>query len=159
VSEKTSGSYFFFGGPLLLLGGILEWILGNTFPSVVFCTFGSFWFAFGATLNSSFEAFSAYAPADAASPAEGLAAPGFNASFGFFTLAMAMVCVVFLVCSLRTNVCFVVIFLTLLIAFGMLTGAYWVLAEDYEGNAGLATKLIKVGGRSCRAPVGVLPSY
>lgn len=56
----------------MLVGGVLEWVLGNSFPSVVFCTFGGFWFCYGATLIPSFAAFAPYAPLDA----------GFNASLG-----------------------------------------------------------------------------
>lgn len=33
-------AYFFFGGVLMILGAIGEWIVGNTFPFVVFGTFG-----------------------------------------------------------------------------------------------------------------------
>lgn len=33
-------AYFFFGGILMILGAIGEWIVGNTFPTVVFGTFG-----------------------------------------------------------------------------------------------------------------------
>lgn len=57
-------SYFFFGGMLMTLGGIGEvwamlpwiciryankhqWILGNTFPFVVFTSFGAFWLTYG----------------------------------------------------------------------------------------------------------------
>ncbi|GJC78423.1 protein alcS [Colletotrichum liriopes] len=142
------GAYFFFGGLLMFVGGLLEWVLGNTFPSVVFLTFSAFWFTFGATLNPSFAAFSSYAPAGAASGAEGLATQGFNASFGFITLAMAMICVVFLVCSLRTNVVFFIIFLTLVAAFILITAAYWFLAMDYTGNAAGAAKLLQAAGAS-----------
>ncbi|KAK1585595.1 GPR1/FUN34/YaaH-class plasma membrane protein [Colletotrichum navitas] len=145
------GSYFFFGGLLMFVGGLLEWVLGNTFPSVVFFTFSAFWFTFGATLNPSFAAFSSYAPAGAASGAAGLTTQGFNASFGFFTLAMAMICVVFLVCSLRTNVVFFIIFLTLAATFCLITAAYWFLAMDYTGNAAYAAKLLKVGLSSWRS--------
>lgn len=70
------------GGLLMLVGGILEWVLGNSFPAVVFCTFGGFWFSYGATLIPSFAAYASYAPADAESAAEGLSTTGFNASFG-----------------------------------------------------------------------------
>lgn len=35
-----SGAYIFFGGILLLVGGLLECIIGNTFSSVVFMSFG-----------------------------------------------------------------------------------------------------------------------
>ncbi|KAM0271618.1 hypothetical protein ACHAQH_009045 [Verticillium albo-atrum] len=140
------GAFFFFGGLLMFLGGLLEWILGNTFPAVVFLTFSAFWFTFGATLNPSFAAFASYAPPDAASVSEGLQTRGFNASFGFFLLTMMLLCLVYLVCSLRTNIVFFVIFLTLVLAFGLLTGAYWALAADYTGNAAFASKLVKGGG-------------
>lgn len=70
----------------MFVGGLLEWVLGNTFPSVVFLTFSAFWLTFGATLNPSFAAFSSYAPAGAASGAAGLTTRGFNASFGKSTL-------------------------------------------------------------------------
>ncbi|KAF7559289.1 hypothetical protein G7046_g4862 [Stylonectria norvegica] len=133
----------FMGGLLMFTGGILEWVLGNSFPSVVFCTYGGFYFSYGSTLIPSFAAFSSYAPADAKSPAEGLATEGFNASFGFVLLFMALVTTVFLLVSFRTNVVFVSIFFTLAIGLYLLTAGFWTLAM---GNAGLATKLIKGGG-------------
>ncbi|KAJ4160241.1 hypothetical protein NW754_003366 [Fusarium falciforme] len=74
--------YFFMGGFLMVLSGILEWVLGNSFPSIVFCSLGCFWLSLGGILNPSFGAFSFYAPADAKSSAEGLATRGFNASLG-----------------------------------------------------------------------------
>lgn len=69
------------GGLLMFTGGVLEWVLGNTFASVVFTTFGSFWLSFGGTLVPSFNAYGAYASPDEAA-ATGLAAQGFNASLG-----------------------------------------------------------------------------
>lgn len=74
-------TYFFFGGLLQFIAGLLEWVLGNTFPSVVFCCFGAFFFSFGGTLNPNFGAYAAYAPAGEPASA-GLATRGFNASFG-----------------------------------------------------------------------------
>ena len=110
---NCEGVFFFFGGLLMLLGSIGEWIIGNTFPFVVFGTFGtvplklchratdlrlilslgSFWATFGATLVPWFNAYGAYAPAHAANAATqagnpgnplGLQSPGFNSSFAFF---------------------------------------------------------------------------
>jgi len=60
---------------------MLEWLLGNTFPSVVFAAYGAFFFSFGATLTPAFAAFASYAPAGD-DPAAGLTSQGFNASFG-----------------------------------------------------------------------------
>lgn len=144
---------------MMMLGGLLEFFLGNTFPTVVFLSFGAFWLSYGGTLLPQFGAYAAYAPAGGAA-AEGLAAQGFNASYGrlsqhvyeirnsqwtgFYSLSMAMLCFVFLICSVRTNIVFVVIFLTLVISLSLITGAYWALASDYAGNALYAGKLLVV---------------
>ncbi|KAI0125427.1 hypothetical protein BJ170DRAFT_637550 [Xylariales sp. AK1849] len=148
TGAASTAAYFFFGGVLMMIGGLLEFFLGNTFPSVVFFTFGAFWGTFGGTLVPSFNAYGAYAPADATSIAAGLATQGFNASFGFYTLSMTIVCFVFLICSVRTNIVFVIIFLSLVLCLGLTTGAYWFLAQDYVGNAAYAAKLL-VGAGAC----------
>lgn len=77
----TIGAYYFIGGFLMSLGGILEFFLGNTFSFVVFCSFGGFWFTLGATLTPSFNAYGAYA-SDPNNIATGLTSPQFHASFG-----------------------------------------------------------------------------
>jgi succinate-acetate transporter protein len=78
LSNENSGPIVFLGGLLLLITSILEFILGNTFPCVVFgtigefkdiekCTaasrsrfsyflIGGFWFAFAATMIPAFNA-------------------------------------------------------------------------------------------------------
>ena len=57
-----------------------QFILGNTFPFVVFGTFGAFWLAFAATLQPFYNSYGAYSP-NPDNPAEGLNTVGFNASF------------------------------------------------------------------------------
>ncbi|KAI4595958.1 hypothetical protein KJ359_006250 [Pestalotiopsis sp. 9143b] len=138
--------YFFFGGVLMIIGGILEFFLGNTYPCAVFLNYGAFWMSYGGTLLPQFNAYAAYAPADATSPAAGLETTGFNASFGFFTLSLGIVTFIFLLCSVRTNVVFVIIFLSLTMCIGFITGAYWQLAKDYAGNAAFAGKLLVAAG-------------
>lgn len=49
----------------MLLAGILEWILGNTFPFVVFTTFGGFWFFFAVLNDPSVGVAAAYTALDA----------------------------------------------------------------------------------------------
>lgn len=127
------GAYFFFGGLLMILGSIGEFFLGNTFPFVVFGTFGAFWLTFGATLQPFFNAYGAYSTTT--NPAEGLETVGFNASFGFFLVFMGLLCLIYFICSLRTNIAFAIIFLTLIPAFGCLAGAYWNLAIGYAPGA------------------------
>ncbi len=63
---------------------------------------------------------------------------------GFVTLSMGILCLMYTICSIRTNLAFVIVFFTLLLTFSLITGAYWALALDYTGNAAYAGKLLQV---------------
>jgi succinate-acetate transporter protein len=134
----------------MLLGGFLEFILGNTFPSVVFSSFGAFWLSFAATLQPFYNAYGAYSP-DPSLPGEGLATVGFNSSFAFFQVFMGLLCFIYLICSIRTNVVFMVIFLSLVCAFGCLAGAFFQLGNAYaasaRGDAAMGAMHAKTAGR------------
>ena len=58
-------------------------------------------------------------------------------------LRSEVLCFVFMICSLRTNLVFFGIFTVLVPAFGCLAGAYWHLAK---GEAAIAGKLLITGG-------------
>ena len=75
-----TGTYFFFGGLLMILGSLGEFIIGNTFPFVVFGSFGAFWLGWGATLQPFYNAYGAYSETGVA--ADGLETVGFRSSFG-----------------------------------------------------------------------------
>jgi len=65
---------------------------------------------------------------------------------------MGVLCFVYMILALRTNVVFFMIFFTLVPAFGCLAGAYWHLAEAYGGtptSAAIAGKLLIAGGAWC----------
>ncbi|KAK0507876.1 hypothetical protein JMJ35_009765 [Cladonia borealis] len=159
TGAASTGAYFGFGGLLMILGSIGEWILGNTFPFVVFGTYGAFWIALASTLVPWFNAYGAYVsdPTEIASQAGnpgnpfGLQTPAFNASFAFFFLFLALISLIFLIGSLRTNIAFFLIFFTLVGAFASLAGAYWSLALAYENPkntlaAHHAARLVVAGG-------------
>lgn len=129
-----SGSYYFFGGLLLIIGGLLEFVLGNTFPSVVFSSYGAFFLSFAATLQPFYYAYGSYAPAGEPESA-GLDTVGFTSSFAFFLVFIAVLSFVFLILSIRTNIVFVIIFFTLVIFFGLLAGVYWQSAIGLGGDA------------------------
>lgn len=139
-SSRFSGAFFFFGGLLMVIGAILEFVLGNTFPFVVFGTFGAFWLTYGATLTPYYNASGAYSPTD---PTVGGTDPTFMTSFAFFLLWMAFLCLVYLICSLRTNIVFFMIFLLLVPAFCCLAGSFW---HGAQGNAATALALQHAGG-------------
>jgi len=142
VGAAGTGTYFFFGGLLMILGSIGEFIIGNTFPFVVFGSFGAFWLGFAATLQPFYNAWGAYSP-DPTNPALGLNTVGFRSSFAFFFVAMGIMCFIYLILSIRTNVVFFLIFFTLVIAFGLLAGAYW---QASNGNIALAGRLQVAAG-------------
>ena len=119
----------------MLLGGILEFFLGNTFSFVVFCSFGGFWLTLGSTLTPAFNAYGAYAKPDPTTTTAGIDSAGFHASYGFFLLFMGLLCFMYLICALRTNIVFVTIFLGLFLTFVVLTGSYWQLALGHLQTA------------------------
>ncbi|KAH0536296.1 hypothetical protein FGG08_006811 [Glutinoglossum americanum] len=121
----STGVYMFMGGLLMIIGSVMEWYLGNTFSFVVFASLGGFWLSFAATLIPWFNAAGAYSKTGSA--AEGAANSSYQSGF---------------VCSLRTNIILVVIFLTLAVAFPMLAGADWQLAQK---NVQIAQDLQKIG--------------
>ncbi len=127
----------------MVLGSLLEFILGNTFPFVVFGAFGAFWLSYGATLTPLYNASIAYDPKD---PAASSMDPEFAASFAFFHLYMGVLCFIFLLCSVRTNVCFFLIFLSLVPAFSCLAAAFWKIAEATPEAAAVALKCQHAAG-------------
>lgn len=89
-----------FGGLLLIVCGLLEFFLGNTFPAVVFLSYGAHFLTFFATLQPFYGAVSAYT--DPAAPTQ-VQEPGFFASFAFYTVFMGVLSFLFMILSLRTN--------------------------------------------------------
>jgi len=130
------GVFFFFGGMLQVLGSVLEWILGNTFPFIVFACYGAFWLAMGATLQPEFNAQTYYG-------SQPSGAEKFYSSFAFFFMVMALVTFFFVIGSLRTNVVFVLVFVFIDLAFIMLMATYWTLAE---GRTAIAKRFQMAAG-------------
>ncbi|KAF5695600.1 GPR1-like protein [Fusarium denticulatum] len=120
------GAYFWFGGLLMLLGSIGEWILGNTFPSVLFGLFGGFWFTFGSTIVPDYNAYGLYSKTGVV--ADGLKEGEFYSTFSFFLISMGILCAVFAVASIRTNVVLFTILVILVPCFGCLSASFFAAA-------------------------------
>jgi len=58
-------------------------------------------------------------------------------------IAMGILCLIYLICSIRTNLIFFLIFFTLVPAFGLLAGAFLNAAK---GNAAIASKCQEAAG-------------
>jgi len=120
------GVYYFFGGLLMVLGGFLEFVLGNTFPFVVFSSFGAYWLTIGATLTPYFNAAAAYDPTH---PFQASSNPTYNATYAYFNVYMGVLCFLYMVVAVRTNIVFVLIFLSLVLAFACLSAYYFEIAQ------------------------------
>lgn len=129
----------------MILGSFLEFILGNTFPFVVFGSFGAFWLAFGATLTPYFNASVAYLPTE---PAASSADPTFMSTFAFFQVYMGVLCFVYMIVALRTNIIFFLIFLLLVPAFGCLAAYFFGHGADstLAVSAGALTFVVSLLG-------------
>lgn len=110
----------------MVLGGFLEFILGNTFPFVVFTTFGAFWLTYGGTLQPFFNASAAYQPG---APYTSATDPEFASSHAFFLAYIGVLCFVYLTVSVRTNIVFFIIFLLLVPTFACLAMSFWRISE------------------------------
>jgi len=133
--------FIFFGGLIQLIAGIGEWILGNTFSCCIFFTYGTFWIVQGTSLQPFFCVGGAYSPTG--NCAEGATTPEFYATTGFYLVCLTMVSLIFMICSIRTNVVLFSALLFLVIAFGSIAGTYFHLAL---GNVALAGRLQVCGG-------------
>ncbi|CZT04240.1 related to Y.lipolytica GPR1 protein and Fun34p [Rhynchosporium graminicola] len=127
-TTATAGANWFFGGLLLVISGLLEFFLGNTFPSVVFIRtytirhcYGAHSTAFAATFQPFFNTIAAFST-------EGTLPPKFAASFAFYALFMGLLSVIFLIFSLRTNVIFVIVFIGASLGFLLAAASFWTTA-------------------------------
>ncbi|KAL4971721.1 protein alcS [Aspergillus desertorum] len=143
------GPIIFLGGLLLLITSILQFILGNTFPCVVFGTIGGFWFAFAATMIPSFNAAGLYEyiryTTQPALPSPLTCTLTSLIPLAFLFITMAVLMLIFLLCATRTNFVYTLIFLTLLLVFLLLSAGYWRLGE---GDAVVGDRCIKSAGAS-----------
>ncbi|KAH8925521.1 hypothetical protein BT69DRAFT_1348695 [Atractiella rhizophila] len=115
------GAQVALGGICMYLAGIMEWILGNTFPFVVFTTFGGYWLA----------AYFLFAPSQSlvSAFAEGADSVPYNIGLGYYFLTWGLLVFVYLIASLRTNGVFILLFFSLDIGFFLLTGIYFNIVD------------------------------
>ncbi|OCB84317.1 hypothetical protein A7U60_g8997 [Sanghuangporus baumii] len=142
------GSFYACAGVGLYLACIMEWLIGNTFPSVVFGTFGGFWTAYGIIIQPSFGVAASFAPAEAASnsitaAAAGAATRQYNSGLGLYFAVWGILCAIYFIASLRTNIPFAGIFLFLVFAFEFIAAGYF---HTGTGHTSDAAREFKIGG-------------
>ncbi|SCZ94439.1 BZ3500_MvSof-1268-A1-R1_Chr12-2g03900 [Microbotryum saponariae] len=115
------GAFYYVGGVGLYLSGLLEWIIGNTFPATVFMTFGGYWLAFAFLYQASLLL------------SEARRRP---------TTTKAQRCIwfVYLIASLRTNVVFALLFTFLDITFWIFVAVYVQLGYGHVTHVPMELK-------------------
>lgn len=120
------GTYYSMGAIGMITAGILEWILGNTFPFLVFFTFGTFWLSLGTFVEPLHQVTSTLA----ATPAD-LYAPQ-----AFYLLLWSIFVFFLTTAAFRTNVVLVIILFCVAMTFLMLSAGYFYLAEQVMDKGG-----------------------
>ncbi|KAL4736899.1 GPR1/FUN34/yaaH family-domain-containing protein [Aspergillus similis] len=134
-------TYIFFGGIVQVLGAIGEWILGNTFSCAIFMTYGTFWLVQGGGLMPFFATGMNYSPTG--NSFEGQQTAGYAATIGFYYIFLGLLTFIFLICSIRTNICLFSALFLLVILFCIVAGAFFQMAL---GAHALAEKLLVAAG-------------
>ncbi|KAI5363643.1 Putative acetate transporter GPR1/FUN34/SatP family [Septoria linicola] len=131
----NNANVIFYGGVLMWIAGLFEFLLGNTFPFLVFTAFGSFYASYGATLIPWFATYASFSEDPYGASLDGLSNAGFNASYGHYWAAFTILMFFFFLCSLRTNVVFVIIFATIFPAVACLTAVFYYAADGEMDKA------------------------
>lgn len=136
VPNIVIGLAFGYGGLVQLLAGMWEMAIGNTFGATALSSYGGFWIAFAIILTpGGFNIESTYLAATDGSPEM------FLNALGLFLMGWFIFTFILLLCTLRSTVAFFSLFLSLDIAFLLLSIGYLVRTD---GAPTAAT--IKAGG-------------
>ncbi|KAJ5698457.1 hypothetical protein N7462_000462 [Penicillium macrosclerotiorum] len=133
--------YIFFGGMVQIFGAVGEWLIGNTFSCALFFTYGTFWIVQGTTQMPFFATGLNYSSTGNA--LEGMQTPEYSATTGLYYAILAVLTFVYLICSIRTNVCLFLALFLLVITFALTAATFF---QSALGNLAHAAKLQQAAG-------------
>lgn len=84
-AAATVGATIWFGGMCLVIAGILEFFIGNSFPFLVFIAYGSHFLTYGSTFIPAWGAVSAYNDGNPYGEGSQVETAAFAAGFGKFS--------------------------------------------------------------------------
>jgi len=116
----------------MFVAGMWEMAIGNTFAATAFAAYGGFWFSYALIFTPALEI---------VTQLEQTSDIPFDYSVGFFLLVWAIFTTLCLLCTLKSNMVFFMLFLTLDVTFIFLSAGY--LSSD---GSGPGTGWIKAGG-------------
>ncbi|KAF8231690.1 Gpr1 family protein [Tricholoma matsutake] len=120
------GMAIFCGGLAQFMAGMWEFPRGNTFGATTFTSFGAFWMSYATILIPSSGIIAAYGTDQAE----------FASAVGIFLTTWSIVTFLFAIATIRKNVSFIALFVSLAVTFALLAA----------GNFNNSTGTIKAGG-------------
>ncbi|CDR88535.1 related to ATO3-plasma membrane protein with possible role in export of ammonia [Sporisorium scitamineum] len=125
------GAYYFMGGMAMIISGLLEWVVGNTFPFLVFASFGTFWMTLAGYLDPRNQV-----QASLLKAAQGGGPATYYVPFGYYLVFWAVYTYFLTFAAFRTNVVLVWILLFVALTFTTLGAAYFKFGEDAVATGG-----------------------
>lgn len=137
-----SGDYYFLGAIAMNLAGLMEFILGNTFPMAVFIIYGCHWGSLAYTQDPIHLTTSVFT-----TELGGASGAAYNSSQAFHNVTMCIVSFVLMLGTLRVNVMFALTFFGLVMLFAFIAAADFAVPHAVDA-AGLAhvEHLLKFAG-------------
>jgi len=126
VPSIVVGSAYAYGGLIQLLAGMWEMAAGHTFGATALSSYGGFWISYAIIETGGMGLIAEYD-----SKAE------LNHAVGFFLAGWALFTFMCLLCTFKSNVAFVTLFVFLEITFLLLTMAHFQLLPDGSPSIGL----------------------
>ncbi|KAF2862518.1 hypothetical protein K470DRAFT_212471 [Piedraia hortae CBS 480.64] len=131
------GDYYMIGVISMVIAGLAEFILGNTFPFALFVLFGAHWGAIAYQQDPITQNIAAFAKLG------GPAGKIYNSSQTFHYAIMALFCAMIAIASIRVNVVFIVFFFALTGMFASIAGAHHGVPTE---SAEWALHRLKIAG-------------
>ncbi|KIJ54338.1 hypothetical protein M422DRAFT_25257 [Sphaerobolus stellatus SS14] len=127
------GAMYACAGLGLWVSAIFEWAVGNTFPMVVFGSFGGFWTSYGILIQPTFRVAAGFAPgnttdntfAGVTATAAGASTRAYNSGVGLYFVTWTLLCLIYTIAATRTNVAFFIVFFALTFAFALIAAAHF----------------------------------
>jgi len=147
----TLGAFYACAGLGLWISAIFEWAVGNTFPMIVFGTFGGFWTSYAILIQPSFAVAAGFAPgnltdttfAGVTATTAGAATRSYNSGVALYFVTWTVLCFIYTIAAMRTNVPFFIVFFSLTFAFALIAAAHF---HTGIGEVTKAAKEFQVAG-------------
>ncbi|KIS68742.1 uncharacterized protein UMAG_03310 [Mycosarcoma maydis] len=138
------GAFYFMGGMAMIIAGLLEFVIGNTFPFLVFASFGTFWLTLAGYLDPRFASQATLLSGEGGSPA------AYYVPFGYYLIFWAVYTYFLTLAAFRTNVVLVWILFFVALTFTTLGAAYLKFGESsLAAGANLITAAGACGFTAC----------